>query len=172
MKLIPDNAGAHNSIFRGKNLGTSVSSEQYKQISSGIFKDLYIGDYWVIGGVNYRIAAFDYYYNTGDTALTKHHAVIVPDTQLYTHNMNDSNTTSGGYVGSKMYTSGLDKAKSTIKSAFPNHVLKHRLYLTNAVSNGRPSAGLWADSEVDLMTEQMVYGCGIFSPVSDGSNVP
>ncbi len=59
-----------------------------------------------------------------------------------------------------------------IKSAFSGHVLKHRIYLTNAVANGRASGGAWCDSEVDLMCEQMVYGSGIFSPVSDGSNVP
>ena len=57
----PNNAGAHNSIYRGKYLGSSVTAEQYTAISSGTFEDLYIGDYWTIGGVNYRIAAFNYY---------------------------------------------------------------------------------------------------------------
>ena len=71
-----------------------------------------------------------------------------------------------------MYKSNLEQAKTTIKSAFSGHVLKHRIYLTNAVANGRASGGAWCDSEVDLMCEQMVYGSGIFSPVSDGSNVP
>ena len=70
-----------------------------------------------------------------------------------------------------MYKSNLEQAKTTIKSAFSGHVLKHRIYLTNAVANGRASGGAWCDSEVDLMCEQMVYGSGIFSPVSDGSNV-
>lgn len=83
-----------------------------------------------------------------------------------------ANTTTGGYVGSDMYKSNLEQAKTTIKSAFSGHVLKHRIYLTNAVANGRASGGAWCDSEVDLMCEQMVYGSGIFSPVSDGSNVP
>ena len=41
------NAGFHNSIYRGKNLGTSVSSAQYAEISAGTFKDLFIGDYVV-----------------------------------------------------------------------------------------------------------------------------
>ena len=71
-----------------------------------------------------------------------------------------------------MYKSNLEQAKTTITSAFSGHVLKHRIYLTNAVANGRASGGAWCDSEVDLMCEQMVYGSGIFSPVSDGSNVP
>jgi len=170
--LLFNNAGSHNAVYRGKNLGTAVTAAQYAAISAGTFDDLYIGDYWVINGVNWRIAAFDYYLNCGDTNCTTHHAVIVPDTCLYTHVMNDSNTTEGGYVGSKMYTEGLAQAKETIKAAFSGHVLSHRIYLTNAVSNGYASAGAWCDSEVDLMNEQMVYGTGIFSPVSTGSAVP
>lgn len=172
-QLTYDNAGAHNSIYRGKNLGTTVTEEQWEAISSGTFTDLYIGDYWVIGGVNWRIAAFDYYLNCGDTSFTKHHAVIVPDTCLYNAQMNTTNVTTGAYKGSAMYTANLTQAKSTINSAFgSSHVLSHRIYLSNATSNGRASAGEWTDSTVDLMCEHMVYGSGIFSPVSDGSNVP
>ena len=172
-QLTYDNAGAHNSIYRGKNLGTTVTEEQWEAISSGTFTDLYIGDYWVIGGVNWRIAAFDYYLNCGDTSFTKHHAVIVPDTCLYSAQMNTTHVTTGAYKGSAMYTANLTQAKSTINSAFgSSHVLSHRIYLSNATSNGRASAGEWTDSTVDLMCEHMVYGSGIFSPVSDGSNVP
>lgn len=180
--LLFNNAGAHNAIYRGKSLGSTVTTAQYAAIKAGTFDDLYIGDYWTIGGVNYRIAAFDYYLNNGDTSCTTHHVVIVPDTCLYNAQMHNTssggyeggaaNTTTGGYVGSDMYKSNLEQAKTTIKSAFSGHVLKHRIYLTNAVANGRASGGAWCDSEVDLMCEQMVYGSGIFSPVSDGSNVP
>lgn len=169
--LLFNNAGAHNAIYRGKNLGTSVTAAQYAAISAGTFEDLYIGDYWVINGVNWRIAAFDYYLNCGDTSCTKHHVVIVPDTCLYNHVMNDTNITTGGYVGSKMYTEGLEQAKTTIKAAFSGHVLSHRVYLTNAVADGHPSAGAWCDSEVDLMNEQMVYGGAIFMPIANGSTV-
>lgn len=180
--LLFNNAGAHNAIYRGKSLGSTVTTAQYAAIKADTFDDLYIGDYWTIGGVNYRIAAFDYYLNSGDTNCTTHHVVIVPDTCLYNAQMHNTssggwesgaaNTTAGGYVGSDMYKSNLEQAKTTIKSAFSGHVLKHRIYLTNAVANGRASGGAWCDSEVDLMCEQMVYGSGIFSPVSDGSNVP
>lgn len=180
--LLFSNAGAHNAIYRGKSLGNTVTTAQYAAIKAGTFDDLYIGDYWTIGGVNYRIAAFDYYLNSGDTSCTTHHVVIVPDTCLYNAQMHNTssgswesgaaNTTAGGYVGSDMYKSNLEQAKTTIKSAFSGHVLKHRIHLTNAVANGRASGNAWCDSEVDLMCEQMVYGNGIFSPVSDGSNIP
>ena len=153
-----DNAGFHNSIYRGLFLGNEVTSEQYQAISTGTFADLYIGDYWTINGVVWRIAAFDYYYNTGDSAYTTHHAVIVPDTSFYSHVMNDSSTTEGGYTGSKMYTEGLEQAKTIINNAFSGHVVTFRSYLCNAVTNGEASAGAWTDSTVDLMNEIMVYG--------------
>lgn len=179
--LLFNNAGAHNAIYRGKSLGSTVTSAQYSAIAAGTFTDMYIGDYWTIGGVNYRIAAFDYYYRCGDTDLTKHHVVLVPDTSLYNAQMHNTdsgnyesgaaNTTEGGYVGSDMYTTNLERAKTTIKEAFSGHVLSHRIYLVNAVTDGHPSAGAWCDSEVDLMNEQMVYGGPVFMPIANGSAV-
>lgn len=171
--LLYNNAGAHNSIYRGKNLGSSVTAEQYAAIAAGTFDDLYIGDYWTIGGVNYRIAAFDYYYRTGNTSCDTHHITLVPDGNMYTHVMNDTNTTTGGYVGSKMYTEGLEQAKTTINTAFgSSHVLTHRQYLCNAVTNGKPSGDSWYDSTVELMTEQNCYGGKVFGAGNDGSTIP
>lgn len=170
---VENNAGAHNAIYRGKYLGNTYTAAQQAAVAAGTFDDLFIGDYWTIGGVNYRIAGFDYYLNNGDTACATHHMIVVPDTQLYTHVMNDTNVTEGGYYGSKMRTSGLNQAKTTAESAFgASHILSHLEYLTNAVSNGRPSGGSWYDCTVELMSERMVYGNGIFMPVSDGTNVP
>ena len=159
----------HNSIYRGKYLGTSVTEAQWQEIANGTFDDMYIGDYWTIGGVTYRIAAFDYYLGTGDTVMTTHHITLVPDVPMYSHIMSDSDTT-GGYVGSKMYTTGLNNAKATINNAFgSDHILTHRQYLCNAVSNGKPSGSSWYDSTVELMTEQNVYGGRVFGAISDGS---
>ena len=169
----PNNAGAHNCLYRGEFLGNAVTSQQYADIANGTFVDMYIGDYWTISGMNYRIAAFDYYINTGDAiSCTAHHAVLVPDYPLYYAQMNPENTTAGGYVGSAMYTANLEQAKTTIKTAFSGHVLNHRMLFTNAVTNGYATGGAWVDSEVDLMCEHMVYGSGVFNPVSTGSVVP
>ena len=159
LAILSSGAGAHNSIYRGKDLGASVTAEQYAAIAAGTFDDLYIGDYWTIGGVTYRIAAFDYYLQTGDTPCTDHHAVIVPDGGMYDAAMNDSDTTDGGYYGSKLRTSGLDTAKATISSAFgADHILSHRQLLTNAVSDGVSYGWSWYDSQIDLVNEHMVYG--------------
>ena len=172
-KVAASGAGAHNSVYRGKNLGSSVTSEQWAAIQAGTFDDMYIGDYWTISGVNYRIAAFDYYMRAGDTDLNTHHVTLVPDASMYTHVMNDTNITTGGYVGSKMYTEGLTQAKTTINSAFGSaHILTHRQYLCNAVTNGRPSGGSWYDSTVELMTEQNCYGGKVFGVGNDGSSIP
>ena len=171
--LLYDGAGAHNAIYRGKDLGSEVTDAQWAAISAGTFKDLYIGDYWVINGATYRIAAFDYYLRAGYTDMTTHHVTLVPDAPMYTHVMNDSNVTTGGYVGSKMYTTGLADAKAAINNAFGSaHILTHRQYLCNAVSHGKPSGGSWYDSTVDLMTEQNVHGGKVFCAGNDGSTVP
>ena len=171
--LIYNNAGAHNAIYRGKNLGTAVTDAQYAAIAAGTFEDLYIGDYWTINNITWRIAAFDYYLSTGDTECTTHHVTIVPDTQLYIHVMNDTNTTEGGYISSKMYTEGLTQAKTAINTAFGSaHILTHRLYLCNAVTSGAPSGRSWYNSTVELMTEQNVYGCKILAPMGDGVKDP
>lgn len=159
-------------IFRGKNLGSTMTAEQKAAIQDGSFKDLWLGDYWEISGVKWRIADFDYWYNKGDTAFTKHHVVIVPDTNLYTGKMNDTSTTTGGYVGSKMYTTYLATAKSTISSVFGSNLLTHREYLINAVTSGYPSAGAWTDSSVELMNEPMVFGSYVITPSGDGSVIP
>lgn len=170
--LLFNNAGAHNAVYRGKNLGTSVTAAQWAAIAAGTFEDMYIGDYWVISGVTWRIAAFDYYYKTGDTSCETHHVVIVPDGNLYNHAMNDTNITTGAYVSSKMYTEGLAQALTTIEAAFgASHILQHRQYLQNAVTDGKPSGGSWYDSKVELMTEQNVYGGKIFGIADTGGSV-
>lgn len=171
--MVLDCAAAHNCVYRGKNLGGSLTSAQAAQISAGTFQDLYLGDYWSIGGVNYLIAGFDYWLNTGETPCTKHHVVVIPKGHLYIAAMNETSTTEGGYVGSKMYKTGLDQAKQIFTNAFgAAHILNHSEWLVNAVSNGVPSGGGWFDSTIELPNENMMYGSHIFAPTSDGSTVP
>lgn len=165
---LADNAGAHNAVYRGKNLGSAVTAAQWAAIQSGTFEDLFIGDFWEIGGVNWRIAAFDYYLASD---ISDHHAVIVPDTSLYTAKMNDSPTTAGGYAGSQMRTTNLATAKTTINNAFgSDHILTFSEPLVNAVSSGMPSGISTYECTVELMTERQVYGCPIFSGCPWGSS--
>ena len=158
-------------IYRGKNLGAVVTEEQKANIKNGTFKGFFLGDYWTIGSYTWRIVDFDYWYNCGDTVFTTPHLVIMPDKPLYNAQMNETNITTGGYVGSKMYTENLAQAKTLAASAFGSLILTHREYLTNAVSNGYPSAGAWFDSTLELPNEIMMYGSLVFTPAGDGTTI-
>ena len=164
---------AKNGIYRGANLGSgstfaaASTTAQKTAINNGTFEGLFIGDYWTIDGRVYRIADFNYWYNVGDTALTTNHIVLVPDASFGNGSMNATNITTGGYVGSAMYTdssSVLNTARTTISSKFGNYLVSHKIYLCNAVTDGKESGGAWYTSTVDLMSEIMVYGRRIRNP--------
>jgi len=163
-------AGTHNSIFRGKYLGDSVTAAQWAAIEAGTFEDLWIGDYWTIGGVNYRIAAFDYYLNDyyGDDKTTKHHVTIVPDTcpdgQYHCMHSNYEEGTSKGYTNSDVKKTELASTVTIIENAFTaNHILQHYVMLCTAASGGKPSSCTWVNTKVDLMNEVMVFGTHMLS---------
>ena len=160
-------------IFRGKNLGTALTSAQKAEIKAGTFKGFFIGDYWSIGDRIWRIVDINYWLNSGDTSCTTPHLVIMPDRALYNAKMNETNITTGGYVGSQMYTDNIANAKTLVNSAFGSaNILNHRELLINAVTNGYPSAGVWCDSTVELPNEIMMYGSYIHTPAGDGTIVP
>lgn len=163
----------HRMVFRGKNLGTALTAAQKTAIQNGTFKDLWLGDYWVINGINWRIVDMDYWWNCGDAAFTKHHLVIMPDGNLGANKqMNTTNTTEGGYVGSLMYTTNMADAKALCTGAFGSNILTHRDIFCNAVTNGRPTGYAWLDSSIELPTEVMIYGCPHYAVMNDGTNIP
>lgn len=159
-------------LFRGKNLGTALTAVQKAAIKDGSFKGMFLGDYWSIGGRIWRIVDMDYWYNCGDTAFTSHHLVIMPDEALYNAQMNTTNVTTGGYVGSEMYKNNLANAKTIVNAAFQGSVLTHREHLCNAVTNGKQSGGAWFDSSIELPSEIMMYGHIHFGNTSDGNTIP
>ena len=160
-------------IFRGKNLGPALTTAQKNEIKAGTFKGFFIGDYWTIGDRIWRIVDINYWLNSGDTPCTTPHLVIMPDKALYNAVMNDTNITTGGYVGSKMYTTNLANAKTIVEAAFgADNILNHRELLVNAVSNGYPSAGAWYDSRIELPNEIMMYGCYVHTPAGNGTTIP
>lgn len=162
----------HRNVYRGKNLGMTITQAQKTAIQNGTFDDLFIGDYWTINSRVYRIADMDYWYNSDNTVFAKHHLVMVPDASMFSAKMNDENVTTGGYVLSKMYTEYLEPARTTIATDFGELLQSHRQIFTNAVTAGYPSGYAWVDSTVDLMNEINVYGCKIYSPMGNGTIVP
>lgn len=174
--LIPKNAGAHNSIYRGKDItDLFYNGTLSKQIAAGTFDDIFVGDY-IIGktsGRKYLVADINYRLNMGDTECKTPHILMIPERTMGTAQMNSTNITTGAYVGSEMYTTNLETFKTIIKNDFETgHILKHRNHLQNAVTNGYESAGTWYDSDIELMNECMVYGSNIFHNVMCGTNLP
>ncbi|MBQ6318188.1 MAG: hypothetical protein IJI23_00160 [Lachnospiraceae bacterium] len=156
---ISDDVQLHRNTWGGRSLGTSVSAAQWAQIQARTYHGMLVGDYWTIGGVKWVIADFEYWYGCGDTECTTPHVVIVPEDCLYNAKMNDSNIVTGAYVGSKMYTENLATAISTIETAFGSaHILSHREYFANAVTDHRETGHAWVDNKVQIMNESMVYG--------------
>lgn len=160
--VVASNAGAHNAIYRGKDITSKFyDGTLSQQIAAGTFDDIFIGDY-IIGqtsGRKYLVSDINYRLHTGDVECTKPHVLMIPEKIMGTAMMNDTNITTGGYVGSKMYTTNLTPFKTIIKNDFgTNHILKHKELLTNAVTDGKSSGWAWYDSEIELMNESMVYG--------------
>jgi len=167
------NSGYHNSIYRGKDISSNeADGSMYTHIANGTFDDIFIGDYFTkaINGTSYvlRVAGCDSYLNRGDTALTAHHIVVVPDTAFGNYQMHDTATIDGGYVSSKMYTDTLPLWAGYLSTAFGTHLLTLRELLVNAISSTVPSDWSWYDSKVGLMTSEEVAGCGAFGINTSG----
>lgn len=174
--LIPQNAGAHNSIYRGQDItDLFYDGTLSEQIAAGTFDDIFVGDYIIGKNSNrkYLVADLDYRLHCGDTECTTHHVLMIPEKVMGTAKMNDTNITTGAYLGSKMYTEYLEPFKTVIKNDFEtDHILTHRNYFANAVTNGYESAGTWNNSDIELMNELMVYGSNIFHNIINGTNLP
>ncbi len=153
----------HNSYPRCKYLGTTITDAQNMAIKNRTYDDLFIGDYWTINGVNWRIVAIDYYYNVGDTNFDKGNIIVMPDTVLYNAQMNETNTTAGAYSGSLMRTQNLNNARTIAQNAFGSHLASHRIMLANAVDSSGPSGWGWCDSDgVELPNEIQIYGTRVW----------
>ena len=164
--VVAPNAGAHNSIYRGKDItDLFYNGTLSKQIAAGTFDDIFIGDY-IIGNVSkkkYLVADINYRLHTGDTECTRPHILMIPERILGTAKMNDTNITTEGYVGSKMYKEYLTPFKTVIQNDFGNaHILNHKALLTNTVADGKSTGWAWYDSTIELMNESMVYGHNAF----------
>jgi hypothetical protein len=160
-------SGGGQGVLVGKYLGDTYTDTQKQAIANGTFEGLNIGDYWTFNGENYRIADFDYYYNVGDTAFTKHHVVVVPDTVLYNAQMNSTSTVTGCYSGSEMYTTNLNDARTAFDNAFGRAFIpNHRGLYSTSVSGGKPDKYAWRDMRVELMNEEQILGHAIWGTSS------
>ena len=162
----------HNAYPRCKYLGTVITDAQNTAIKNRTYDDLFIGDYWTINGVNWRIVAIDYYYNVGDTNFDKGNIIVMPDTVLYDAQMNTTDTTADAYYGSLMRTQNLNSARTIAQNAFGSHLANHRIVLANAVDSSGPSNWAWYDSDgVELPNEVQIYGTRVWGSALKGFDV-
>lgn len=135
--------------------------------------------------VKWLVGAIDPHIHCGDAETTAHHVLLIPASTLQRNvSMNPTNTTEGGYVGSDMWRVHMPNWANAIKTAFgAAHVLKHRELLTNAVNAtaasaagvgwvGTTSGWAWADVEVNIPNESMIYGHHWGSSGHEGGDFP
>lgn len=145
------------------------------KVTSGDFSGLHVGDYITktvkVGSnqeyeLDFVIAGFDYFRGMGDTELTTHHLVMVPDTAfIETMKMNDTNTTAGGYYGSQAhgivsaaYTAGTGGALTNVDADYEMF-----LHSTLEPDDGtytfvRNSSGKWKLNSKDVGAALNAYG--------------
>ena len=183
----PDGAEAHNAMWGGRDITAAFNNGTVSaNIANGTFKDIFPGDYITkqvtISGttytVNWVVADCDYWWHKGDqnNGMETHHVVIVPQAPIFSANMNATNTTEGGYAGSRMYRETIPACATGIVNAFgASHILTFRELITNTVDNNVASRGycgwtgasapweVWASVQCNLMTEHMVMGAPHYS---------
>lgn len=166
----------HRNTYRGKYLGTAFTSAQKSAIQNGTFDDIYVGDYWIIGGTYWLVADIDYLYKRG---VYQHHIVIIPNTEII--GISDgagsmaSAMVSGGSVYSKAYASSdyrspsvitvpatptpRDNIDAKIKAAFgSSSLITYTDNLVTELNNGIASAYSSMNCTSELMNELMVIG--------------
>ena len=162
----------HNSYPRCKYLGTSITDAQNTALKNRTYDDLFIGDYWTINGINWRIVAIDYYFNIGDPNFNKGNVIVMPDTVLYNAQMNATDTTAGAYAGSLMRTQNLNDARTIAQNAFGSHLANRKIMLANAVNASGPNSWSWYDSDgVELPNEVQIYGTRVWGSALKGFDV-
>ena len=184
----PDGAEAHNAMWGGRDITAAFNNGTVSaNIANGTFKDIFPGDYITkqvtISGtayaINWVVADCDYWWHKGDqnNGMETHHVVIVPQAPIFNANMNATNTTEGGYMGSRMFRETIPACATGIVNAFgASHILTFRDWLisgmtANQISSGLPNmtggaqwgASPWVSVQCDLMTEKMVLGAPVNS---------
>lgn len=170
---------SNNNIFRGKNFGEIKSNNidnfiADHGISTGEFKDIYIGDYF---SINYedkkrtvRIAGFNTFLNIGeegDVLFNRNHVVCVFDNvvcncTIKPPSQNRNNKT--GYLGSDLWNDKLPDLNNKLSEIIGSHLLTYKELLTNSIdtNTGCSNGAEWVDCKLNIMSEIEVFGTGIY----------
>ena len=154
--------------FRGKNLGDHVTDEQYARIADGTFKGFFIGDYWLINNIHWRIADIDYWFGVYIPKLTTHHLVIFPDESLTISKMyEDMGSYVNGLFNSIIVNQGngilRDLRINLYEPIFGNdHILYISQWVTNSIENNIAN-GVFVTFSSQIPTDIMVCGAPFFA---------
>ena len=178
--IATDTVEWHNSHYRGINLISDGHFADMAALLTAIraqdWSDIYIGDYveltFTYEGasrtVKFYVGEIDKFYKVGNASLETHHLVMVTGDLGINQVMNDSNTTAGGYVGSKAHTVTLPALYAILNPLFNNAILTHREHLSNTVLSAQ-TVSLSLDDGNGAVT----YSCNNFPVYSSGDpNTP
>ncbi len=189
-KIYTNNAAAHNSVYRGKNLGSALTAEQSAAIRNGTYDDIYPGDYWsayvppyswtdsdgevheetgipydlqwlVLGCNSFKLKPDNVHSVAGN------HVVVWPRTSIFMGSMNKTATTEGGYVESDGYKNKMLHLAAIIKAVFgEDHIMPHWDSFCNSVTDGEESGWRYVENRLcDLLSEEMVFGQSFHKPI-------
>lgn len=102
------------------------------------------------------------YKHAGDTENTQNHVVMQFRNCVLTKRMNATDTNTGGYASSELYSWLNDKFKAGLVAALGNYLYKVRRLLSIK------SSWAWADDTVFLPTEHEIWGTDVWSESWDG----
>ena len=187
--LLSDGAAPHNCFYRGKDLTAAFDSGEFSaHVADGSFTDIFPGDFITksitVNGTAYTvkwiIMELDYWLNTlGNTPVTAHHAVILPETPPFNAYMNSTNTTSGGYTQCAMYKNTIPAFAAGLTAAFgAGHILTFQEWFSTHINDTVQSTayGGWQGASTgwdgtekslsftcNLMNSMMAFGAPIWS---------
>ena len=144
---------------------------------------MFIGDYFQINGSNYVIAGINYKHFHGDKAALGNHLLLMPDIfsklddgtlmnsdGTTTHYMNGTDTTAGGFAGTKLYKTYMPSIQRKLEADFGSHLLTFReVVSTHVDDSGAPDQAEWHDAKVAIPSEVMVYGTALNGNNKNGS---
>lgn len=102
------------------------------------------------------------YKGAGDTENTQNHVVMQFRNCVLTKRMNATDTNTGGYASSELYSWLNDKFKAGLVAALGNYLYTVRRLLSTK------SSWAWADDTVFLPTEHEIWGTNVWSEEWDG----
>ena len=140
----------HDNGYYDSTTGTKLKLGNYVTISDGTYN------------VDWEIAGFDM--ESGQLAAdgsiydNGYGICMIPKTQVTTDVWNTSDTTTGGYISSRMHTTVLPGIVNKLKKVLGTHVVNRNVLLSSTVTGNNSSAYTWTTAGATLMSIGQMTG--------------